>query len=43
MCDFLKISQRDYRNLVGRTSKTLKKDQLIYREQMIDEIFFMGF
>lgn len=43
MSDYLKISQKDYVNLVGRTSKVIKKDFLIYREQMIDEIGFMGF
>lgn len=38
MRDYLKISQRDYVNLIGRTSKTIKKDFLIYKEQMFDEV-----
>ena len=38
MRDYLKISQRDYANLIGRTSKTIKKDFLIYKEQMFDEV-----
>ena len=43
MSDYLKISQKYYVNLIGRTSKVIKKDFLIYREQMIDEIRFMDF
>ena len=43
MSDKINISQRDYVNLIGRTSKIIKKDFLIYKEQMYDEICFMGF